>query len=120
MLEHFDDERISVATPMKPKWGRTLSEEFKRGECHAGRYETSMMLAIDPGRVDREAMAELRENPVSLSENLQKGVMDFKEMGLEEAYAGDPAASTAEHGEQMLDRLAEMVVGEVTEALQSD
>lgn len=120
MIEHFDDEHISVATPMKPKWGRTLSEEFKRGECHAGKYETSMMLAIDPDRVDRAAMDELEENPVSLSENLQEGVTDFQEMGLDEAYAGDPAASTAEHGDKMLDRLAEMVVGEATEALPSD
>ncbi len=120
MIEHFDEADISVATPMKPKWGRTLSEEFKRGECHAGRYETSMMLAIDPDRVDREAMAELPENPVSLSENLQEGVMDFKEMGLAHAYAGAPADSTAEHGDEMLDRLAEMVVSEVTETRSSD
>lgn len=119
MVEQFDDEHISIATPMKPKWGRTLSEEFKRGECHAGKYETSMMLAIDPDRVDRAAMDELEENPVSLSENLQEGVTDFQEMGLDEAYAGDPAASTAAHGAEMLDRLAEMVVGEVTGALQS-
>ena len=113
MVDRFDDGELSVATPMKPKWGRRLSEEFKRGECHAGKYETSMMLAIDPDRVDREAMAALDENPVSLSENLKQGVTDFEAMGLAEAYAGDPAASTAEHGDEMLERLADIVVGEV-------
>jgi hypothetical protein len=33
------------------------------------------------------------------------------------AYAGDPAKATIEKGEQLIQRLAEMVVGEVREAL---
>ena len=38
-------------------------------------------------------------------------------MGMELAYTGSPAAATVEEGEQMIQRLAEMVVGEVREAL---
>ena len=38
-------------------------------------------------------------------------------MGMELAYAGDPAAASVEEGEQLIQRLAEMVVGEVREAL---
>jgi creatinine amidohydrolase/Fe(II)-dependent formamide hydrolase-like protein len=38
-------------------------------------------------------------------------------MGLSKSYAGAPARATAAHGEEMLDRLAEMIVGEVTEAM---
>ena len=35
----------SVACPLTRRWGRTLTEEYKRGNCHAGQYETSLMLA---------------------------------------------------------------------------
>jgi creatinine amidohydrolase/Fe(II)-dependent formamide hydrolase-like protein len=38
-------------------------------------------------------------------------------MGMELAYAGDPAGATIEEGERMIQRLAEMVVGEIREAL---
>ena len=38
-------------------------------------------------------------------------------MGMELAYAGDPAAASVEEGEQLIQRLGEMVVGEVLEAL---
>ena len=55
--------------------------------------------------------------PISLSEKLQAGVDTFAAMGMELAYAGDPAAATVEEGEQLIQRLAEMVVGEVRESL---
>ena len=38
-------------------------------------------------------------------------------MGMELAYAGDPASASVEEGEQLIQRLAEMVVGEVLESL---
>jgi hypothetical protein len=38
-------------------------------------------------------------------------------MGMELAYAGDPAAATVEEGEQMIQRLGDMVVGEILESL---
>lgn len=111
--ESFGDTSVSVATPLKRKWARTLSEEFKKGECHAGKYETSILLAVAPDRVDDEQRAELSENPVSLSDKLREGISDFAEMGLTDAYAGAPAAASAEHGHEMLDRLADIIVGEV-------
>lgn len=116
-IERFDGPRASVATPLKKKWARTLSPEFKRGECHAGRYETSILLAAAPERVDTSALDDFDEVPVSLSEKLREGISDFREMGLDDAYAGAPADATAEHGDEMLDRLADMVVGEVTDSL---
>src|SRR5271170_7186218 len=42
------DKKVSVACPLTKKWARTLSAEFKSGECHAGRYETSIMMAAAP------------------------------------------------------------------------
>lgn len=109
--------RISVACPLTRKWARTLSDEFKSGACHAGRYETSLVLAADPTLVDESARAGLPEVPVSLSDKLKAGVMTFAEMGLDRAYAGAPAAATAAEGEELFRKLADMVVGEVLAAL---
>ena len=44
-------------------------------------------------------------------------VTTFTAMGMELAYAGNPAAATIEEGDQLIQRLAEMVVGEIREAL---
>ena len=38
-------------------------------------------------------------------------------MGMELAYAGDPASATVEEGDQLINRLGEMVVGEILESL---
>jgi len=107
----------SVACPLTRRWARTLSDEFKSGACHAGRYETSIVLARDPALVDDAVRATLPAVPISLSEQLANGVDTFAAMGMERAYAGDPAAATAAEGEDLLRRLAAMIVGEISEAL---
>ena len=117
VLDGRDRARVSVACPLIRRWARTLSAEFKSGACHAGRYETSLVLARDAGLCDEAARAALPEVPISLSEKLRAGVADFRAMGLDRAYAGAPAAATSAEGEEMFDRLADMVVGEVEEAL---
>lgn len=109
--------KVSVACPLTKKWARTLSAEFKSGACHAGQYETSIMMAAAPELVDNALRATLPAVPVSLSEKLTAGVTTFTAMGMELAYAGNPAAATVEEGEQLINRLADMVIGEVREAL---
>lgn len=109
--------RVSVACPLTRRWARTLSAEFKRGECHAGEYETAIVLAAAPELVDEAARAELPAVAISLAERLAAGVGTFAAMGLDRAYAGDPARATAVHGEEQLTRLAEMIRVEVLDAL---
>jgi creatinine amidohydrolase len=109
--------KVSVACPLTRKWARTLSPEFKSGACHAGQYETSIVMAAAPELVDDAVRATLQPVPISLSEKLAAGVSTFTQMGMELAYAGNPAAATVEEGEQLIQRLAEMVIGEVREAL---
>jgi len=109
--------KVSVACPLTKKWARTLSPEFKSGACHAGQYETSIVMAAAPELVDEATRTTLAPVPISLSEKLEAGIGTFTAMGMELAYAGNPAAATVEEGEQMIQRLAEMVVGEVREAL---
>jgi creatinine amidohydrolase len=111
------EKKVSYACPLSKRWARTLSAEFKSGACHAGRYETSITMAAAPEFVVEDLRTRLPAVPISLSEKLAAGVNTFEQMGLEAAYAGDPAAATVEEGEQLIQRLGEMVVGEVLEAL---
>lgn len=108
-----DRPRVTVACPLTRRWARTLSAEFKSGACHAGRYETSIVLAAAPALVDDAVRATLPAVPISLSEQLAKGVDTFAAMGMDRAYAGDPAAATADEGRAQIELLAAMVVGEV-------
>lgn len=111
------DKKASVACPLTKRWARTLSAEFKSGQCHAGRYETSIMMAAAPELVNEPMRTRLPSVPISLSDKLRAGVTTFEAMGMEAAYAGDPASASIEEGEQLIQRLGEMVVGEVLEAL---
>jgi creatinine amidohydrolase len=108
---------VSVACPLTRRWARTLSDEFKRGNCHAGQYETSLILASHPETVRRGVADELPPLDTSLADGIQRGLTNFKQMGIERAYTGDPAAASAAEGEALLDKLAEMVVTEISEAL---
>lgn len=114
----FETGQVSVASPLTRRWGRTLTDEFKSGACHAGQYETSIVLAEDKTHV-RAIASELPEVPVSLSEKLAKGITDFREMGLERSYAGAPAAGSRSEGDRSLDLLAAMIHAEVIEALRT-
>ena len=111
------EKKVSVACPLTRKWARTLSAEFKSGACHAGQYETSIMMAAAPEMVDESIRTVLQPVPISLSEKLAAGVTTFAAMGMELAYAGNPAAATVAEGEQQIARLADMVVGEIRESL---
>jgi creatinine amidohydrolase len=109
--------KVSVACPLTKKWAKTLSAEFKSGACHAGQYETSIVMAAAPELVDEAMRTTLQPVPVSLSEKLKEGVTTFTAMGMELAYAGNPAAASIEEGELLIGRLADMVIGEIREAL---
>lgn len=107
----------SVACPLTRRWARTLSDEFKRGNCHAGQYETSLILASHPQCVRRDVAGELPALETSLADGINNGLTTFRAMGIERAYTGAPAAATPEEGEATLDKLSEMVLAEVQDAL---
>jgi len=107
--------RASVACPLTRRWGRTLSDEFKRGNCHAGRYETSLVLAAG-GHV-HDGFASLPSIETSLSAGIQAGQSTFAAMGLSRAYTGDPSAATAAEGDALYEKLTEMIVTEVMEGV---
>lgn len=86
-----------------------LTEEFQRGESHADRYETSLVLAERPELVDRELAASLPTVPVNMARAIADGLDEFRAMGLERAYAGSPAEATAAEGEATFETLVEML-----------
>lgn len=90
---------------------RALTDEFRRGECHAGQYETSLVLADRPELVDRDALGSLPYVPVNLARVIADGLKDFRAMGLSQAYCGSPAAATAEEGTATFATLTEMLIG---------
>jgi len=98
------------------KWARTLTDEFKRGACHAGSYETSLVLAARPELVHDDVRRELMVKPIDLARAMREGKRTFNEAGAPEAYFGDPAAATVEEGNDIYTRLVTMVVEEVTAA----
>ncbi|HVJ92811.1 MAG TPA: creatininase family protein, partial [Labilithrix sp.] len=111
----FSHGMASVACPLTRRWGRTLSDEFKRGDCHAGRYETSLILAA--GRSVKTVFGQLPKVNLSLSDAIRAGKATFAEIGMDRAYTGAPAEATREEGDELYDRLVTMVVTEITEGL---
>jgi creatinine amidohydrolase len=114
-LEGLPKGAGSVACPLTRRWGRTLSDEFKRGDCHAGRYETSLVLAA--GAPVRPSFGELPTLGLSLSDAIRAGKSTFAEIGMERAYTGAPREATRAEGEELYEKLVTMVVTEITEAL---
>lgn len=110
---------IRVAFPdltQKP-WGTRLTDEFKSGACHAGQFESSIILAASPERVRNDRRAELAPNQVSLSKAISEGLSTFEEAGGPDAYFGDPAAATADEGRETVEKLGEILAEAALQAL---
>jgi creatinine amidohydrolase len=92
-----------------------LTDEFRRGSCHAGRYETSLVLAEAPQTVEAETMRALPELHVDMPAQIAAGRTSFTAMGMEGGYCGAPAEATAAEGEDTFDVLTTMLVELVRE-----
>src|SRR5258706_245729 len=67
-----------------------LTEEFRSGACHAGRYEGSIVMAERPELMREEVALALAPNPASLSAAIRDGKQTFAEAGGPDAYFGAP------------------------------
>ncbi len=97
------------------RWARMLTEEFRSGACHAGQFETSIVLARRPAAVREEIRRGLPPNPLSLSRAIRDGAATFREAGGPQAYFGDPAAATAEEGRSTIETLATILATAIRE-----
>jgi creatinine amidohydrolase len=101
------------------RWAEKLTEEFRRGDCHAGSYETSLVMAARPELVREDIRQSLDRVPISIAEKIREGATNFMDAGGTEAYFGDPRSATRGEGDAMYEALSDMIVTSVTEALRS-
>jgi creatinine amidohydrolase len=99
-----DGMRVAFPDLTRKPWALRLGDEFLSGACHAGRFESSIVLAEHPELV-REVRTRLAPNPSSLSEAIRAGRATFAEAGGPRAYFGWPADATAEEGRALVDTL---------------
>jgi len=96
-----------------------LGEEFKSGACHAGSYETSLVMAAKPFLVKRELALGLEPNPSSLSVAIREGKGSFDEAGGPRAYFGYPAEASEAEGHRLNAALADIFASEARALLAS-
>lgn len=116
-VEQETGQRIVFPDKRKRRWAQMLTEEFRRGDCHAGSYESSLVIAARPGLVREDIRESLDKVPISIAEKIRQGSRNFSEAGGVEAYFGDPAAASREEGESSYEVLSDMIVTAVVEAL---
>lgn len=107
-----EPERDAASSPLvvfpditRKPWGARLTAEFRGGACHAGQYETSIVLAERADLVDDEVRGTLPAVPHSLVTAIRAGQRSFAEAGGARAYFGDPAAASAEEGRRTIEVL---------------
>ncbi len=98
-------------------WALRLTDEFKSGACHAGRFEGSIVLAERPDLVREELRKALPPNPASLSQAIREGKRTFEEAGGPRAYFGFPADATAEEGRATVEVLGAILEEAVLAAI---
>ncbi len=113
-----DEETSVVLFPESTsgRWASTLGEEYSGGDHHAGRFESSIILAADPDSVREGIRTSLPAVRVGLPDRLAEGARNFLEAGADQAYCGAPADAAAAEGEEHIDGLANMLLESAREA----
>ncbi len=116
------DPKVRIVFPdiTKKPWALRLTEEFQSGACHAGQYESSVILARCPELVRNEIRRSLVANPASLSEAIRDGKQTFHDAGGPRAYFGSPALASMDEGRQVIDILGGILEDAVLAALSND
>ena len=108
---------LGLADPADARFAQTLTAEFASGSCHAGQYETSLVMAARPDLVAEDVRRKLADNPVELITEIKAGATNFLEAGAVDAYCGFPKEATVEEGNTSYERLAEIVTQVIKELL---
>jgi creatinine amidohydrolase len=110
---------LPVAFPdfTRRKLAQLLTDEFISGACHAGQYETSLVMADQPMLVDENIRCMLADNPLSLVTAFAHGATNFTEAGGPEAYFGSPAKATVKEGNESYFIMANILADAVIEGL---
>src|SRR5437667_139867 len=104
-IRRADGPRIVFPDVTKKPWAVRLTDEFRSGACHAGRYESSIVLAARPELVRETVRGSLPANPRSLSGAIRAGQTSFEQAGGPRAYFGSPAEARADEGARTIEVL---------------
>jgi creatinine amidohydrolase len=119
-VKHETGRDVAFPDKRRRRWAEKLNDEFRRGDCHAGSYETSLVMSVHPELVREEIRSELEPVPISIAEQIKQGAKSFKEAGGVNAYFGDPRSASSEEGDAMYEALSDMIVTSVLETLASN
>ncbi|HKJ00884.1 MAG TPA: creatininase family protein [Longimicrobiales bacterium] len=108
--------RIAFVDLTRRAVAQRLTEEFRTGACHAGRFEGSVVLAETPELFRGDVAATLAPNPASLSTAIREGHGTFQDAGGERAYFGWPADASAKEGRHTVDVLGTLLAEAVADA----
>ena len=98
-------------------WGSRLGDEFKSGACHAGQFESSIVMREEPDSVRNAVRRSLPPNPSSLSQAIKTGKRTFAEAGGPRAYFGNPQAASSEEGSRLVEALGSILEEAVIAAI---
>ena len=104
---------------LRKKFAARMPESFRKGSTHADQYETSLIMAIEKSLVNEDRRKELLDLPINLATKIFKeNIHEFKEMGMDQCYCGDPASASIEEGQQTLKILTGIIVDSIEEMFQ--
>lgn len=110
----MEDLKIVFPDVAREPWVHLMPEEFRRGAAHAGRFETSCVMALQADRVREDVRANLPKVEASLAKAMREGKVGYAACGGPDAYFGDPASANAADGEEYLEALATIVFDALT------
>ncbi|HKE00089.1 MAG TPA: creatininase family protein [Planctomycetota bacterium] len=87
-----------------------IGGEFATGSCHAGAFESSLVLAARPELVRDDLRSVLPEHFVPLPERMKAGATSFVEAGMPQSYCGSPADGSTQEGERLYGVITEILV----------
>jgi creatinine amidohydrolase len=119
-VEQETGRAVAFPDKRRRRWAATLTEEFRRGDCHAGSYETSLVMAARQELVREDARENLERVSISIADKIREGARTFNEAGGTEAYFGNPREASMEEGESSYEALSDMIVAAVVESLAKD
>jgi creatinine amidohydrolase len=115
-----EDAKVGLLDPTRRVVAQQLTPEFQSGASHAGRYETSLVLATRPELVESEIMRRLPAYELNMPEAMAAGQTDFLAMGMDRAYCGAPAEATAVEGEATLATLTRLLVDLIRQQVETE
>lgn len=117
MVEKESNRKVAFPDKRRRRFAENLTEEFRRGDCHAGAYETSLVMAANPELVRDEIRESLERVNISIADKIREGVTTFNAAGASEAYFGNPKAASREEGQATYEALSDMLVTATLETL---